>query len=151
MITVAVGVVLFIAELFCWLNNAHEIALGVIYLLFGAAFLYYGINVMHGLEKAFPSIHSQYKCHLTMSTFLLCLPITFFAFLILARVLSGSFREQINRNNSSRSIYNVIIYIIGNFVPLWTQFATLVFGWIRRDITKRKESAFLIENPLLKS
>jgi hypothetical protein len=121
-------------------NSTNEVELvqeiaGVNFIILGTAFGVSGCLNNNRLQKFFPLFYSENKKMLWFATCGLCIPIIGRGCLDVFRSCSDGFVDMVNEN---LALYDSMIFIIFDCVPIGFQFSSLVFGYIRKKRNNRQ-------------
>ena len=100
---------------------------GAQFLTVGILFLILGIIIIHDLKKHFNAFYSSHRSKLIWAILLLSIPILITAALNMLRPYVGWYKS------AGITLHVILDYILGHVMPLFTQFSSLVFGYIRKQ------------------
>lgn len=114
-----------------------QIATGVIYLVLSVAFMICGLSLISQLKKHYPDFYSSVKLPIWMATILLSITMLVRSALDIIRFvdktgLDKAISDSWINNTYFAPLYNSMLFLFSDLIPILAQLLSLVFGIIRK-------------------
>ena len=107
---------------------------GLVYLAFAFSFLILGIILLRRLNLYFPGFYEQNKKMLIIAFSGLFFSMALRGAIDTARFIDEDFEKHVNVNEA---LYNLLLTIAGDLIPIIFQLSTMIFGYIRNKNEKK--------------
>jgi len=110
--------------------------------IFGILFVIFSIVSLHlifTLREQVPVLYSKYKVYLWAGSFSLTLPLLIRTILDSLYAADDAWTDWLNNDKHPKrsSNYLLIDFLFTTYIPIISQLASLIFGFIRKDIGKQ--------------
>jgi len=111
-----------------------EVVSGITFLILGGTFGVTGIMNNYRLYKYFRPFYHENKCMLFLAAIGLSVPLIVRGALDTARYYSPNFNRNVEDH---RALYDTMLYLLLDLVPIGFQLSSLIFGYIRRQKNRK--------------
>lgn len=126
------------------MNEVHDPLnrmIWIVFMLLGIIFFTVGVLMLRRLRIYYKGFFKQFGCSLWVANIMLTLPLCFRAILDWMSHyntwIDWWFSENDDGNNYYKeSMYNLMVFLFGTYIPMLMQIFSLIFGFVRQKQVK---------------
>ena len=107
------------------------------FLMLGIIFFTVGCLMLRRLRKYYKGFFKEFGCSLWTANIMLTVPLAFRAVFDCLSLDKDWFAYWFEDQNYYRmAMYNVLLFVLGTYIPMLMQIASLIFGFVRQKQVK---------------